>query len=124
MLAACRGAAEAAGIDYPRLVYPYLETEMNLATPIPLERLCQLPSGENEGWRATPGSVVSGTARSRARRAAPPRAYWRRASDSGGPPCPSTPSRYRANSVAGVSWARSRRPGDHGEAVGAVPCER
>src|SRR5579864_6059597 len=32
MLGACRGAAEAASIDYPRLVYPYLEKEMSLAT--------------------------------------------------------------------------------------------
>ena len=46
MLAACRGAAEAASIDYPRLVYPYLEKEMSLATPIPLERLCRLALGQ------------------------------------------------------------------------------
>jgi hypothetical protein len=42
MLAACRGAAEAAGVEYAWLVYPYLEKEMSLATSIPLERLCGL----------------------------------------------------------------------------------
>ena len=42
MLAVSRGAAQAASIDYRRLVYPYLEKEMRLATPIPLERLCRL----------------------------------------------------------------------------------
>jgi hypothetical protein len=41
-LAACRGAAEAAGIDHPKLVYPYLEKEnesagavANLETEVP-----------------------------------------------------------------------------------------
>src|SRR6478672_6532242 len=60
MLAACRGAAEAAGIDYPRLVYPYLEKEMNLATPIPLERLCQLAHVSRAGyyrWQVAPPAV-------------------------------------------------------------------
>src|ERR1041385_2266257 len=42
MLAACRGAAEAASIDYARLVYSYLEKEVKLATPIPIGRLCEL----------------------------------------------------------------------------------
>ena len=50
MLAACRGAAEAAGIDYPHLVYPYLKKEMSLATPIPLERLCRLAHVSRAGY--------------------------------------------------------------------------
>src|SRR5208282_6502906 len=54
MLAACRGAAQAASIDYPRLVYPYIEKEMSLATPIPVERLCGLAQVSRAGfyrWR-------------------------------------------------------------------------
>ena len=54
MLAACRGAAQAASIDYPRLVYPYLEKEMSLATPIPVQRLCALAQVSRAGfyrWR-------------------------------------------------------------------------
>jgi transposase InsO family protein len=58
MLAACRGAAEAAGIDYPRLVYPYIEKQMSLAIPIPLSELCRLIAVSRAGfyrWRsATP----------------------------------------------------------------------
>ena len=57
MLAACRGAAQAASIDYPRLVYPYLEKEMSLATPIPVERLCALAQVSRAGfyrWRHAP----------------------------------------------------------------------
>ena len=50
MLAACRGAAEAAGIDYARLVYPYLQKEMSLATPIALERLCRLAQVSRAGF--------------------------------------------------------------------------
>ena len=50
LLAACRGAAEAAGIDSRSLVYPYLEKEMSLATPIPLERLCQLALVSRAGF--------------------------------------------------------------------------
>jgi putative transposase len=42
MLAACRRTAEAAGIEYPPLAYPYIEKEVSLATPIPVERLCGL----------------------------------------------------------------------------------
>jgi hypothetical protein len=42
MLAACRGAAEAAGIDYPRLVYSYLEKQISLAILIALGELCRL----------------------------------------------------------------------------------
>src|ERR1022692_3044897 len=60
MLAECRGAAEAAGIDYPRLVYPYVEKEMSLATPLPLERLCQLTKISRAGfyrWRRRPPAV-------------------------------------------------------------------
>ena len=60
MLAACRGAAQAASIDYPRLVYPYLEKEMSLATPIPLERLCRLAHVSRAGyyrWQDTPPTV-------------------------------------------------------------------
>src|SRR5574338_1332934 len=57
MLAACRGSAEAAGVDYPPLVYPYLEKEMSLATPIPLARLCELTLVSRAGfyrWRHAP----------------------------------------------------------------------
>jgi transposase InsO family protein len=60
MLAACRGAAEAAGIDYPRLVYAYLEKEVTLATPIPLERLCRLAHVSRAGyyrWQDAPPAV-------------------------------------------------------------------
>src|SRR5580693_812615 len=56
LLAACRGAAEAASIGFPQLVYPYLEKEMSLATPIPLDRLCQLALVSRAGfyrWRDT-----------------------------------------------------------------------
>src|SRR5712691_9551107 len=54
MLAACRGAAQAASIDYPQLVYPYIEKEMSLATPIPVQRLCALAQVSRAGfyrWR-------------------------------------------------------------------------
>src|SRR5436305_1844550 len=57
MLAACRGAAQAASIDYPRLVYQYIEKEMSLATPIPLQRLCALAEVSRAGfyrWRHAP----------------------------------------------------------------------
>jgi putative transposase len=60
MLAAYRGAAEAAGIDYPRLVYTYLEKEVTLATPIPLERLCRLAHVSRAGYyrcRDAPSAV-------------------------------------------------------------------
>src|SRR5260370_21732426 len=50
MLAACRGAAQAASIDYPRLVYPYLEKEMSLATLIPVQRLCALAQVSRAGF--------------------------------------------------------------------------
>jgi putative transposase len=50
LLAACRGAAEAAGIGFPQLVYPYLKKEMSLATPIPLERLCHLALVSRAGF--------------------------------------------------------------------------
>src|SRR6185437_6113522 len=54
LLAACRRAAEAASVGYPQLVYPYLEKEMSLATPISLERLCGLALVSRAGfyrWR-------------------------------------------------------------------------
>jgi transposase InsO family protein len=57
MLAVCRGAAQAASIDYPRLVYPYIEKEMSLATPIALQRLCALATVSRAGfyrWRHAP----------------------------------------------------------------------
>src|SRR5216684_1314900 len=60
MLAVCRGAAQAASIDYPRLVYPYLEKEMSLATPIPVQRLCVLAQVSRAGlyrWRQAPPTV-------------------------------------------------------------------
>src|SRR5690242_2488311 len=50
MLAACRGAAETAGVDYARLVYPYLEKEMSLATPIPLRQLFRLAQVSRAGF--------------------------------------------------------------------------
>src|SRR6185437_8388885 len=50
LLAACRRAAEAASVGYPQLVYPYLEKEMSLATPIPLERLCRLALVSRAGF--------------------------------------------------------------------------
>ena len=55
-----RGAAEAAGIDYSRLVYPYIDKEVSLATPIPVERLCQLTQVTRAGfyrWRDAPPAV-------------------------------------------------------------------
>jgi transposase InsO family protein len=55
MLAACRGAAEAASIGYPPLAYPYIEKEISLATPISLERLCALAAVSRAGfyrWRS------------------------------------------------------------------------
>jgi transposase-like protein len=60
MLAACRGTAEAAGVVYPRLVYPYLEKQMSLATPIPLQRLCRLAGVSRAGyyrWLEAPPAV-------------------------------------------------------------------
>jgi putative transposase len=60
VLATCRGAAEAAGIDYPQLVYPYIEDEVSLATPIPVERLCELAQVTRAGfyrWRNAPPAV-------------------------------------------------------------------
>src|SRR5216684_6193334 len=57
VLAACRGAAETAGIDYAPLVYPYLEKEMSLATPIAAQRLCVLCQVSRAGfyrWRHAP----------------------------------------------------------------------
>jgi transposase InsO family protein len=54
MPAACRRAAEAAGVDYSQLVYPYIEKEIGLATPISVERLCQLAAVSRAGfyrWR-------------------------------------------------------------------------
>ena len=60
MLAAFRGAAEAAGVNYSQLVYPYLEKEMSLATPMRLERLCQLSGVSRAGfyrWRQSPEEI-------------------------------------------------------------------
>src|SRR5262245_27125656 len=60
MLAACRGAAEAASIDYSHLVYPYLKRQMNLATPIPLEQLCRLAQVSRARyyrWHSAPPAV-------------------------------------------------------------------
>jgi hypothetical protein len=50
MPATCRRAAEAAGVDYAQLLYPYLEKEMSLATPIPLRRLCKLADVSRAGF--------------------------------------------------------------------------
>jgi transposase InsO family protein len=50
MLAACRGAAQAAGVDFARIIYPYLEKEMSLATPLRLERLCRLAHVSRAGY--------------------------------------------------------------------------
>ena len=49
-LPACRGAAQAAGMDYAQLVYPYLEKDMRLATPIPLGRMCRLAQVSRAGY--------------------------------------------------------------------------
>ena len=60
MLAACRGAAEAASVDYPRLVYPYIEKEVKLATLLPVQRLCALAAVSRAGfyrWRHAPPAV-------------------------------------------------------------------
>jgi len=58
MLAACRGAAEAAGIDYPRLVYPDLEKEMSLAILIALGELCRLEDLVETQWRRPDMSLI------------------------------------------------------------------
>src|SRR5512141_1849526 len=50
MPAACRRAAEAAGLDYARLVYPYGEEDVSLAPPIPVGRLCQLADVSRAGY--------------------------------------------------------------------------
>ncbi|MBL8214197.1 MAG: hypothetical protein JNK87_25980 [Bryobacterales bacterium] len=50
VLAECRGAAEAASIDYPQLAYPFLEKEMKLATLIPLQRMCALADVSRAGF--------------------------------------------------------------------------
>src|SRR6202051_1391011 len=55
MLAACRGAAESAGLDYPQLVSPYLEKQMSLAIPITTSELCRLAEVSRAGfyrWKA------------------------------------------------------------------------
>jgi transposase InsO family protein len=60
MLAACRGAAEAASVDYPRLVFPYIEKEVKLATLLPVQRLCALATVSRAGfyrWRHAPPAV-------------------------------------------------------------------
>ena len=58
MLAACRGAAKGAGIDYARwLVYPYIEQKVSLGTPISAERLCEWAGVRQSGfcrWRQLP----------------------------------------------------------------------
>jgi putative transposase len=57
MLAACRRAAETAGVDYARLVYPYLEKEMKLAKAMRLPKLCRLARVSRAGfyrWRKRP----------------------------------------------------------------------
>ena len=54
MLAACRGAAKAAGIDYPHLVYSHLDKEVRTASLIPLVALCRLAGVSRAGsyrWR-------------------------------------------------------------------------
>ena len=50
VLAECRGAAEAASIDYPQLAYPFLEKEMKRATLIPLQRMCALADVSRAGF--------------------------------------------------------------------------
>jgi putative transposase len=54
MLAACRGAAEAAGVDYPQLVYAYVEKKISLFGPISLTELCRRADVSRAGfyrWR-------------------------------------------------------------------------
>jgi putative transposase len=50
MLAACRGTAEAAGIDFTALVYERIEKEMSLATPLTLMRMCELNGVSRAGF--------------------------------------------------------------------------
>jgi putative transposase len=60
MLAACRGAAEAAGIDFSALVYERIEKEISLATPLTLTRMCILNSVSRAGfyrWTQAPEAV-------------------------------------------------------------------
>jgi len=55
MLAECGGAAEAADIDYLRLVYPSVKKQMSLPIPIPLRELCRLAEVSRAGfyrWKA------------------------------------------------------------------------
>ena len=62
MLATCRGAAEAAGIDYPRLVYPHVEKQISQAIPLALTGLCRLAEVSRAGfyrWRSE-GTVEDG----------------------------------------------------------------
>jgi len=58
MLAACRGAAEAASIDYPRLVHPNLEKQMSLAILIALGELCRLEDLVETQWRWPDMSLI------------------------------------------------------------------
>jgi hypothetical protein len=41
-LAACRGTAPAAGIDYRRIFYGQIEKEVKADTALSIERLCEL----------------------------------------------------------------------------------
>jgi putative transposase len=60
MLAACRGAAEAAGIDFAALVYERIEKEMSLATPLSLTRMCAINGVSRAGfyrWSQAPEPI-------------------------------------------------------------------
>jgi hypothetical protein len=50
MLAACRRAAEAAGIDYPQLVYPRIQKEVSLASLIPIRVMCRWTGVSRAGF--------------------------------------------------------------------------
>ena len=51
---------EAAGIEYPRLVYPYIQKEVSLATPIPVARLCELAQVTRAGFLPLAGLPAGG----------------------------------------------------------------
>jgi transposase InsO family protein len=60
MIAACRGAAEAASIGNPQLVYPYVEVQLMGAAPMALNELCRRAAVSRAGfyrWRRAAPAV-------------------------------------------------------------------